>query len=141
MFKSMQPMMRLAVLLSIFAGILSLSAQPVNVQQFQNTQRTLQAQTPVGWNTTTTNAPELYPGEATDVGPQRILRLKPRAKYFNVMFDSQVFYSDNANFAEGSAIIGSAVFVNTAQGLFTTPEITLGPGQIRADCRLRESMV
>jgi hypothetical protein len=58
--------------------------------------------------------------------------MAPRPDYFNVLFDSQVFYSDNANFAEGKDIIGSPVFVNTVQAAFTPPEITLGPGKFAA---------
>ena len=105
-------------------------AQPVNVQQFQNTQQAQQLQAPLVNPNATTNAPELYPGENVDVGPQKILRLNPRQKYFDVMFDSQVFYSDNANFAQGSAIIRSAVFVNTAQFAITPPDFKLGSGKL-----------
>ena len=71
----------------------------------------------------------MYPGENLDVGPQNILRLTPRPNYFDVLFDSQVFYSDNANFAQGEAMIHSAVFVNTAQAAITPPEFNLGPGK------------
>jgi hypothetical protein len=71
----------------------------------------------------------LYSGESTDVGPQRILRLTPRPDYFDVFLDSQIFYSDNANFAEGAAKIGSSVFVNTIQAAFTPPDKTLGAGK------------
>ncbi len=112
------------------AGIFSLHAQPVNVQQFQNTQQAQQLQTPLVNPLASTNAPELYPGENVDVGPQKILRLNPRHKYFDVVLDSQVFYSDNANFAQGSAIIGSAVFVNTFQFAITPPDLTLGSGKL-----------
>ena len=120
----------IGALLLIFAGVFSLQAQPVNVQQFQNTQQAQQMQRPLTELKNATNAPELYPAESSDVGPQHILRLKPRPDYFDVFFDSQVFYSDNANFAQGSAIIGSAVFVNTVQAAFTPPAFNLGPGQI-----------
>lgn len=119
----------LPVFLVFLAGIFSGHTQPVSVQQFQNTQQTQPFQEPVAGLQRATNAPELYAGETTDVGPQRILRLNPKPNNFNVVFDSQVFYSDNANFAQGSAIIGSAVFVNTVQAAFTPPEFTLGPGR------------
>ena len=113
----------------LIAGMLSLHAQPVNVQQFQNLQQAQQFQQPLTGILAATNAPELYPGENADVGPQHILRRNPRPVYFNVFFDSQVFYSDNANFAEGSAIVHSAVFVNTVQPAFTPPAWELGPGK------------
>ncbi len=111
------------------AGPVALHAQPVNVQQFQNLQQAQQFQQPLAGSLASTNAPELYAGENTDVGPQHILRRSPRLNYFNLFFDSQVFYSDNANFAEGAAVLGSAVFVNTAQAAFTPPELKLGSGK------------
>jgi predicted porin len=76
-----------------------------------------------------TNAPELYAGENVDVGPQRILRLNPRPVYFDVLLDSQVFYTDNANFADNLTKIHSVVFVNTIQALFAPPAMGLGPGK------------
>ena len=106
---------RLALLWLILTGVIFSHAQPVNVQQFQNTQQAQQLQKPLAGFNTITNAPEIYPGENADTGPQRILRRTPRPDYFDIFFDSQVFCSDNANFAEGPAIIGSAVFVNTGQ--------------------------
>jgi hypothetical protein len=97
-------------------------AQPAPVQQLQNSQIT--QQTPQFRELyTATNAPELYKGENIDVGPQRILRLIPRPLYFNILLDSQVFYSDNANFASSPDRIGSTVFVNTAQAAFTPPDV------------------
>ena len=113
----------------MFMVAVLLHAQPVNVQQFQNTRQAQQFQQPLSGLQAATNAPELYPAENADVGPQRILRLNPRPDYFDVFFDSQVFYSDNANYAQGSDIIGSAVFVNTVQVAFTPPDSQLGPGR------------
>ena len=113
-----------------FCGrVFSTAAQPVNVQQFQNNQQQQQFKVPP-YGLTATNAPELYPGESTDVGPQRILRGTPRWDYFNVFFDSQVYYSDNANFAQGVGHHCSSVFVNTVQATITPPPITLGPGKL-----------
>ena len=100
----------------------SVFAQPAPVQQLQNSQIT--RQTPQFRELyAATNAPELYQGENTDVGPQRILRLIPRPLYFNILLDSQVFYSDNANFASTADKIGSTVFVNTVQAAFTPPDV------------------
>lgn len=67
-----------------------------------------------------------------DVGPQRILRLAPRHPYFNVLLDSQMFYSDNANFAPTHEKIGSTIFVNTFQAAITPPALTLGDGKLSA---------
>jgi hypothetical protein len=119
----------LAILSLVFTGIFSLRAQPVNVQQFQNTQQAQQLQQQAAGFNAATNAPEIYPGEDADTGPQRILRLTPRPDYFSLFLDSQVFYSDNANFAEGADKIGSSVFVNTVQVAFSPPDMKLGSGK------------
>jgi hypothetical protein len=122
-----------AVSVFIFSCITSLHAQPAVVQQLQSTRLSQQVQTPLAGLTAGTNAPELYSGENTDVGPQRILRLQPRWTWFDVLLDSQVFYTDNANYAQNPYVIGSSVFVNTAQVAFTPPALTLGPGKLAAD--------
>ena len=117
------------ILTVVSGGALSLHAQPAAVQQLQNNQITRELQVPAPGLAAGTNAPELYAGENTDVGPQRILRLIPRHKYFDVLFDSQFFYSDNANFAQAPNDISSPVFVNTVQAAFAPPAIALGPGK------------
>ena len=126
--------MKIQILLTVFAilfsGQLALLAQPANVQQFQSNQQAQQFQIPPYGLKEGTNAPDLFPGESTDVGPQRILKLNPRPNYFNVYFDSQVYYSDNANYAQGRDIIGSSVFVNTGQAALTPPEFELGQGKM-----------
>jgi hypothetical protein len=121
----------LLLLTLLVASTSALRAQPAAVQQLQNTRLTQQ---PMIFQSLSpgTNAPELYRGESTDVGPQRILRLIPRHRYFNVLLDSQVFYSDNANFAQSSEKIGSTVFVNTFQAAFSPPSAALANGRISA---------
>src|ERR1035441_2855330 len=99
----------LTVLVVIFSGIVFLHAQPAAVQQLQNNQISRELQVPVTGLVAGTNAPELYRGENEDVGPQRILRLNPRRTDFDVLFDSQFFFSDNANFAQEPASIASPV--------------------------------
>ena len=124
----MKPIRTGAILASLSGGVIALHAQPAAIQQLQNDQitRQLQAPPPI---LSGTNAPELYPGENADVGPQRILRVTPRHKYFDVIFDSQFFYSDNANYSQQPGAVGSAVFVNTVQATFAPPVVTLGPGK------------
>ena len=120
----------LAVLGLALAGVVSLHAQPAAVQQFQNLQLSQQQQTILTNLATGKAAPELYQGENVDVGRQRILRLNPRPLYFDVLFDSQVFYTDNANFAQDPAMIGSTVFVNTLQAAIAPPDFRLGAGKV-----------
>ena len=105
-------------------------AQPAAVQQLQNTQQQMQMPQPV--LRVGTNAPEIYAGENEDIGPQRILRVnqRPRSEYFDVVLDSQIFYSDNANFASSSANLDSWVFVNTVQAAFAPTPFNAGPGKL-----------
>jgi hypothetical protein len=121
-----------AILGVMLSGLFSLHAQPAAVQQFQNIQLSQQQQTILTNLTVGRAAPELYQGENTDVGPQRILRLNPRPLYFGVLLDSQGFYTDNANYAQDPNVIGSFVFVNTLQATVTPPALKLGDGKISA---------
>jgi hypothetical protein len=117
--------------LALFAlGAGDLHSQPAPVQQFQNSRLNQQSPQLSPSLAASTNAPELYQGENVDVGPQRILRLKPRHQYFNILLDSQVFYSDNANFAPTKEKIGSTIFVNTFQAAITPRDINLGDGKL-----------
>jgi hypothetical protein len=118
-----------AIVSLIAAGIISLRAQPAAVQQLQNTQQAQQQQDLLPVLIGGTNAPELYPGENEDIGPQRILRVNPRQDYFNVLLDSQFFYTDDANFAQNPNKIGSGVFVNTVQAAFTPPDMKFESGK------------
>ena len=66
-------------------------------------------------------APEIYPGEVTDVGPQSIIRYKPRKTLFEAMADAQYFYTDNM-FLDENDERESDVLVGTAQlALAPTP--------------------
>jgi len=119
----------IAAIALVPSGIFSLYAQPAAVQQLQNDQILRQLQTPPSAFISLTNTPELYPGENADVGPQRILRRTPPNKYFDVILDSQAFFTDNANYAQQPDAISSWVFVNTAQVALTPPVIDLADGK------------
>ena len=125
--------MRLNKFLSVLGLLLVTAAlvhaQPAAVQQFQNT-RLDESMPAYSAFAPGTNAPELFAGENADVGPQHILRLVPRHKYFNILFDTQVFYTDNANFAGSRDQIGSMIFVNTLQAIITPPDFNIGDGRI-----------
>lgn len=113
--------------------VTSALAQPSAVQQIQNTQLQMQVPTPelrVG-----TNAPEIYVGENEDIGPQRILRINDgtrqnsKREWLDGSIDTQVFYSDNANFGGDNTSIGSFVFVNTAHVALAPTPFEFGPGR------------
>jgi hypothetical protein len=121
------------VTLPILAGAASTFAQPVTVQQlYLNQNNTQQQQMSAYGLRAGTNAPELYQNENEDVGPQHILRLNPRPEYFDVLLDSQVYYTDNANFAAKPQSIGSVVYLNTVQAALTPPAIDVGTGKLSA---------
>lgn len=118
---------------SILLPLGAAHAQAPAIQQLQNTQlQQLQQSMPelhAG-----TNAPELYTGENTDIGPQHILRVgaagqAPRRNWLDASFDTQVFYTDNANFSSADSRISSWVFVNTAQAAISPDPFNVGRGQ------------
>lgn len=60
------------------------------------------------------SAPELYSGENSDVGPQSVLRIKPRRTWVDATADAQYFYSDNM-FLDDKFKIDTGVLVSTAE--------------------------
>jgi hypothetical protein len=102
----------------------SLRAQPAAVQQLQNTQQS-QQQNSLSSLAPGTTAPELYPGENADIGPQRILKLTPRRTPWELYLDTQFFYTNNATFSANPKT-GSGVFVNTAQISYSPGPYKLG---------------
>ena len=76
-------------------------------------------------------APELYPDEASDTGPQSVLRALPRPAWLDVSLDSQLLYTDNMRFKEVPAQrIESSVFVNTVQIALTPPPCVSACGSL-----------
>jgi hypothetical protein len=98
------------------------------IQQFGQTQRDMRLQKARPLNLSTNmEAPELYPGENADVGPQRILRLKPHKTYFEVIADSQALYTDNV-YLSGNSKVGGALFINTIQAALSPEGYEVGSG-------------
>jgi hypothetical protein len=60
------------------------------------------------------SAPDLYPGEQSDVGPQSVLKVKPRRSWFELSADVEYFYTDNM-FLERTNTQGADVLVSTIQ--------------------------
>jgi len=63
-------------------------------------------------------APELFPGENADVGPQSILKIKPRRRYVDLLADWQYFYTSNTYLQErgnGSSPVETGLMVSTIQ--------------------------
>jgi hypothetical protein len=118
--------------LFLFLGLslVSLRAQPAAVEQMQNTQQAIKQQQPLLGIGTETNAPELYPGENMDVGPQRILKVTPSRTWFEVYLDSQAFFTGNPLLV-GAATNHAVIFVNTAQfAVVPVPPLQFGSGKL-----------
>jgi len=129
--------MKIKILLVIAGAAIAvptmLRAQPnptAPQEQFEQTQHQMQLQNPPMLNlSTNTEAPEIYPGENADVGPQHILKSRPpRKTWFEVVADSQYYYSDNLKLSDGDKVSGP-LFVNTIQAAFAPEAFQLGSGQ------------
>lgn len=118
------------VILPLTVYAIRAHAQPVTVQQLYLNQNNAQQQSLLPGLRAGTNTPALYPGENEDIGPQRILRFNPAPKWFDVLLDSEIYYTDNANFATKDQSIGSAVFLNTVQVSLTPPPLQIGGGKL-----------
>ena len=71
-------------------------------------------------------APELFPGETSDVGPQSVLKMKPRQTLFEAVADAQYFYTDNMFLSEHNKQ-EAGVLVSTAQFALAPTAYQLGP--------------
>ena len=79
--------------------------------------------------TTTTNAPELYPDENEDVGPQHILRMKRAPDFFEALADTQYGYTDNDRLLHDSRPT-TAYAINTLQSGYCARPDRSGPGEL-----------
>jgi len=68
---------------------------PDAAQQVDNSQQRRQRAEDAGVYLDGSSAPELYPDETSDVGPQTVLKTKPRHHLFEAMADVQYMYTDN----------------------------------------------
>ena len=114
-------------------GLLAVSsqAQPsaaTSVQQMQNFQQNMTQQKPLLSLRTGTNAPETYPGEDKEVGPQHILRLLPLHTLFEVDVDSQYLYTDNAMLTR-RPVRSSTELVNTIRAAISPTPYKMGNGR------------
>jgi hypothetical protein len=75
-------------------------------------------------------APELYPDEASDVGPQYVVVYKPRKTYFDAMADVQYFYTDNVFLGDSSGKTSADVMVGTVQLALAPTPYELAGGEL-----------
>jgi hypothetical protein len=98
------------------------------IQQVDSVQQRRQAESFAGTAETGETAPELFPGESDDAGPQSILRYRPRPTHFEAMGDAQYFYTDNMFLAEHGKE-SADVLVGTVQFALAPTPYELGGGR------------
>jgi hypothetical protein len=119
------------LLTCVVMSAVSLRAQPnapTAVQQMQNFQQNMEQQKPLRSLKAGTNAPEMYAGENSDIGPQHILRLLPQRTLFEVDLDSQYLYTDNAMLT-ARPVRSSTELVNTIRAAFSPTPYKMGNGR------------
>jgi hypothetical protein len=85
----------------VFLTIAKINAQtPGAAQQVDNSHQRRQRAESAEAYLDGSSAPELYPDETSDVGPQTVLKTKPRHHLFEAMADAQYLYTDNAFLTE-----------------------------------------
>ncbi len=85
--------------------------------------------------------PQLYPAEESDVGPQSIIRLKPRRTYVELLGDSQYFYNDNMFLQEnlpGSPTVATGELVNSVQLALTPGPYEVAGGKLSTRAGYRQ---
>jgi hypothetical protein len=75
------------------------------------------------------SVPELYQGEASDVGPQSVLQAKARRTLFEARADVQFFYTDNVLLKERRKL-DTEVLVSTVEAALAPTPYALGNGTL-----------
>jgi hypothetical protein len=115
----------------IVLSALSLHAQPLPstaIQQMQNVQNTMEQQQPLVSLKAGTNAPEVYPGENTDIGPQHILRVMQHRSLFEVRLGEEYLYTDNALLTTKGMTRASEI-VSTLEAAYAPTPYKVGDGR------------
>jgi hypothetical protein len=72
------------------------------------------------------SAPEIFPGETTDVGPQSILKLQRKRRHWEASADNQFFYSSNIGLTESPTVRTDAmVWIGSLQFALAPDPYTL----------------
>src|SRR4030095_1558092 len=88
------------------------------------------------------NAPALFVGEFKDVGPQSILKVKPRRTLFEAGLDSEFYYTSNMFLEEdanGVDLTDTTVLVNTVHLDLAPMPYVVGPGRLEPRIGVRYS--
>jgi len=74
----------------------------------------------------TASAPELFPGELDDLGPQALLQVKPRKTHFEAVADVQYLWTDN--------VLQTEQFKEDTTVLVSTVQFALAPDPYQLGC-------
>src|SRR5262249_37013186 len=114
-FHSMKTFTRILAGISLAGALQSAQGQNMGAnQQVDDMQQRRQRAQAADSYAEGSSAPELYPEESSHVGPQTVLKMKPRRTLFEAMADVQYFYTDNMFLTEKQKH-GADVLVSTAQ--------------------------
>jgi len=118
-------------LVGLFAlgGWITAQAQlPGVIQQVDSVQQREQLQSAASLMIVSNAAPEFYPGETSDVGPQTVVQY-PRHTHFEASVDEQYFYCDNV-FLAHSGRQSSDILVSTLNFAFTPSPVVFAGGTL-----------
>ncbi len=108
---------------AVYAQLSGANQQVDTVQQRRELQESAQA---LGG---TNSVPELYSGEADDVGPQSVLQPRHRRTLFEAYGDAQYFYTDNM-FLASQGKQGADVLVSTVQAALAPAPAAFAGGEL-----------
>lgn len=75
-------------------------------------------------------APETYPGESADLGPQTLLKKKKRPPLFEANADTMIMWTSNALASPWGQARDTAIFAETASLTLAPEAVELGPGKL-----------
>ncbi len=110
---------------------LAMAAQQVSAQNPNASQVVQNNEQRRQFNSTAsgTNAPELYAGETSDLGPQTVLNMHPNRWHLEAAFDEQMYFTDNM-FLDDSLEEHADVNVSTVQVALEAPKKKLLGGEL-----------
>lgn len=114
---------------TVLAGLPAAHAQMPNASQQVETLQTRHQLEEAAQSGLATNVPALYESEASDVGPQSVVQIKPRRTWIQAFADEQYFYTDNM-FLGDHVKQGADVLVSTVQAAFAPTPFAFHDGQL-----------
>jgi hypothetical protein len=106
------------------------TAQAQRVQEVESARTREQMQKPMKeTQKSVDNVPEFFPGESSDVGPQSVLKFKPKRHWVDFLADCQYYGTSNPLMVENNPE-GTTLLVSTAQIAFAPDPIKTEKGKL-----------